>query len=97
MRAPETILLVVLAATALRAHPEIEAGLARLNAALATQPGNADLYLERGNSTRGTRNGSTPKPTFSPPLNWRPATPESSAHAVHSRSPAASQRRQCRS
>lgn len=48
MRAPETILLVVLAATALRAHPEIEAGLARLNAALATQPGNADLYLERG-------------------------------------------------
>lgn len=48
MRAPPPILLVVLVATALRAHPEIEAGLARLNTAVATQPGNADLYLERG-------------------------------------------------
>ncbi len=48
MRAPPLLLLVVLIATPLRAHPGIETGLARLNAALAIQPGNADLYLERG-------------------------------------------------
>jgi tetratricopeptide (TPR) repeat protein len=41
------LILFTLAVTA-RAHPEIEAALARLNAAIATAPSNADLYLERG-------------------------------------------------
>ena len=40
--------LLALATAAACAHPEIEAGLARLNAALAAEPRNADLLLERG-------------------------------------------------
>ena len=40
--------LLVLATAASHAHPEIEAGLTRLNAALAADPRNADLLLERG-------------------------------------------------
>lgn len=47
---PLTALLPLLlaTATALRAHPEIEAGLARLNALIAADPRDATLYLERG-------------------------------------------------
>ena len=42
------MLAVVLATPALRAHPEIEDALNRLNALLAARPADADLYLERG-------------------------------------------------
>lgn len=35
--------------TALRAHPEIDTALERLNSALAVSPSDAALYLERGN------------------------------------------------
>jgi tetratricopeptide (TPR) repeat protein len=38
----------VLGAAALPAHPEIEAGLARLNAEIAARPDAAALYLQRG-------------------------------------------------
>lgn len=43
-------LLLTVGATAalLRAHPGLEEGLARLNTLIAASPGNADLYLERG-------------------------------------------------
>jgi tetratricopeptide (TPR) repeat protein len=40
--------LLALTATTAPAHPEIEAGLARLNSALAAEPRNAELLLERG-------------------------------------------------
>jgi len=42
------MLSLVLATVALRAHPEIEDALNRLNALIAAQPAEADLYLERG-------------------------------------------------
>lgn len=48
MRRWKKFALFALATAALRAHPEIEAGLARLNTALAAEPRNADLLLERG-------------------------------------------------
>ncbi|MDP3070055.1 MAG: tetratricopeptide repeat protein [Opitutaceae bacterium] len=38
----------VLGAATLAAHPEIEEALTRLNAAIAAQPANAELYLQRG-------------------------------------------------
>lgn len=48
-RAALTCVLCALAgATPLRAHPEIEAALARLNARLAAAPADASGYLERG-------------------------------------------------
>lgn len=37
-----------LASATLSAHPEIEAGLARLNAEIAERPADAELYLQRG-------------------------------------------------
>lgn len=40
--------LLLLATVPLRAHPEIEAGLSRLNALIASDPRDANLYLERG-------------------------------------------------
>jgi len=43
------VLAAALMPAALRAHPEIEAALARLNTALAAHPADATLYLERGN------------------------------------------------
>ena len=47
---PLTALLPLLLATAaaLPAHPEIEAGLSRLNTLIAADPRDAELYLERG-------------------------------------------------
>lgn len=39
---------IALGVAPLGAHPEIEAGLARLNAAIAAQPADAVLYLQRG-------------------------------------------------
>lgn len=48
MRRWKSLALLVLASANARAHPEIEAGLVRLNAALAADPRNADLLLERG-------------------------------------------------
>ena len=43
-----TLLTCVLGAAVLRAHPEIEDGLARLNAQIAATPNDADLYVDRG-------------------------------------------------
>ncbi|MFM8336665.1 MAG: tetratricopeptide repeat protein [Opitutaceae bacterium] len=48
MRRWKSLALLALATAAAHAHPEIEAGLTRLNAALAAEPRNADLLLERG-------------------------------------------------
>ena len=48
MRWWKLVTLLVLASAASQAHPEIEAGLTRLNAALAADPRNPDLLLERG-------------------------------------------------
>lgn len=49
-RATRTALIVlVLGAVSLRAHPEIEAALARLNTAIASAPDDPELYLTRGN------------------------------------------------
>lgn len=42
-------LIALCVTAALRAHPEIEAALARLNTALAARPTDPALYLERGN------------------------------------------------
>ena len=42
------ISLLLTCAVALRAHPEIEAALHRINALIAASPDNAELYLERG-------------------------------------------------
>jgi predicted Zn-dependent protease len=42
------ILALCASATGLRAHPEIEEALARLNPLIAASPDNAALYLERG-------------------------------------------------
>lgn len=41
--------LLVLGSGGVRAHPEIEAALARLNSAVAANPGDPELYLTRGN------------------------------------------------
>jgi predicted Zn-dependent protease len=41
-------LLILASSAALRAHPEIEAALNRLNAQIASSPNDADLYVERG-------------------------------------------------
>lgn len=43
-----TVTAVLLCAGGARAHPEIEAALARLNADIAARPTDAALYLERG-------------------------------------------------
>lgn len=48
MRRWKPLVLLALAACTAHAHPEIETGLARLNTALAADPRNADLLLERG-------------------------------------------------
>ncbi|MBL9201264.1 MAG: hypothetical protein JNL39_12200, partial [Opitutaceae bacterium] len=48
MPASRFLAAAILGATPLAAHPEIEAGLARLNTAIAAQPGDAELYLQRG-------------------------------------------------
>ncbi len=42
------VLCVLAGAVPLRAHPEIEAALTRLNARLAAAPADAEAYLERG-------------------------------------------------
>lgn len=42
------LLLLAFAASATHAHPELEDALARINAALAAEPGCAELFLERG-------------------------------------------------
>jgi tetratricopeptide (TPR) repeat protein len=41
-------LLILASGTALRAHPEIEDALSRLNAQIAEKPDEADLYVQRG-------------------------------------------------
>lgn len=43
-----TFLLLAVSLATLRAHPEIEQALTRLNAELTAAPQNAELYLERG-------------------------------------------------
>lgn len=48
MRRVRAFAAVVVCTASLRAHPEIEAGLARLNAAIAAQPADPTLYLQRG-------------------------------------------------
>jgi tetratricopeptide (TPR) repeat protein len=42
------VLFTLACAVSLRAHPEIDEALGRLNAQIAAAPANADLYLERG-------------------------------------------------
>ncbi|MBL9187405.1 MAG: hypothetical protein JNK23_08015 [Opitutaceae bacterium] len=48
MSLPRTLAALLLGVALLRAHPEIEEALTRLSTAIAAQPGNAELYLQRG-------------------------------------------------
>ncbi len=48
MRSTVFVFLALAGVTFLRAHPEIEGALARLNAAIAATPSDASLFLERG-------------------------------------------------